>query len=95
MYTYYFLTLHVKDVWWKPALTVSQMVQFLLMNAQAGWLLYHNCNKYPRNIVLAYLVYILSLLFLFANFFVVSYILRGKSTGGKKDKAKSKVNKHH
>lgn len=82
MYTYYFVTLHTKDVWWKSALTMSQMVQFVVMNAQALYLMYTGCSKYPPRITQAYLYYIMTLLVLFANFFVSSYIL----TGGKKSK---------
>lgn len=87
MYTYYFVSLHAKEIWWKSGLTLSQMIQFILMNAQAGWLLYTNCGTYPRNITIAYLVYIVSLLFLFLNFFIASYILPGKkSKGARKSK---------
>eukprot|EP01041_Mallomonas_annulata_P002021 gene2021-3930_t len=39
MYTYYFVSLHTKDIWWKSALTMSQMIQFGFMNAQAAWLI--------------------------------------------------------
>ena len=85
MYTYYFVSLHTKDIWWKEALTMGQMIQFILMNAQAAYLLYLPHSPFPRNIILAYLFYILSLLFLFANFYIVSYVLKG----GKKS------NKHH
>ncbi|CAM9692881.1 unnamed protein product, partial [Ectocarpus fasciculatus] len=84
MYTYYFITLHTKDVWWKSALTLGQMIQFLLMNAQAGYLLYYKCNSFPRNVLIAYAFYIFSLLILFANFFVMSYM----TGGSKKDKKK-------
>jgi elongation of very long chain fatty acids protein 4 len=86
MYTYYFITLHTKDVWWKSALTMGQMIQFLLMNAQAGYMLYFGCNSFPRNILIAYAVYIFSLLLLFANFFIISYM-----TGGKKEKKNKKA----
>jgi hypothetical protein len=35
MYAYYFLCLHKPpDIWWKPYLTIMQMVQFLIMVAQ-------------------------------------------------------------
>lgn len=89
MYTYYFVSLHTKEIWWKPALTLCQMIQFVLMNSQAAYLLYTNCSTYPPNITKAYLVYIISLLFLFGNFFIMSYIIRGKKTNKKK---KSKAN---
>lgn len=89
MYTYYFVSLHVKDIWWKSALTMSQMVQFVVMNLQAGYLLYTGCKNYPPNITYAYLYYIVSLLILFANFFVQSYIFKGsKKSSSKKDKTK-------
>lgn len=87
MYTYYFITLHTKDVWWKSALTMGQMIQFIMMNAQAGYLLYFGCASFPRNVLIAYAVYIFSLLLLFANFFVMSYIVGGKK---KSDKQKKK-----
>jgi elongation of very long chain fatty acids protein 4 len=85
MYTYYFVSMHVKEIWWKSALTMSQMVQFVVMNSQAVYLIYTGCQTYPRNITVAYLYYILSLLVLFANFFVMSYVVGGKKGGkGKK-----------
>lgn len=88
MYTYYFVSLHTKDIWWKEALTMGQMIQFVLMNAQAAYLLYLPESPFPRNIILAYLIYILSLLFLFANFYIVSYVLKGGKKSGKKDTKK-------
>jgi len=74
MYNYYFVSLHTKDIWWKSALTLCQMVQFVLMNAQALYLLSTNCPSYPRNLVLTYLYYIFSLLLLFIHFYIISYI---------------------
>lgn len=85
MYTYYFVSLHTKDIWWKSALTMSQMVQFVLMNAQAFYLIYTGCDRYPSRIIVAYLYYIVSLLALFAHFFVLSYMTKG--SGGKKSRS--------
>lgn len=81
MYTYYFVSLHTKEIWWKSALTLCQMIQFVVMNAQAIYLIYTGCSEYPRNITNAYLYYIVSLLFLFAHFFVMSYMVKGKKKG--------------
>lgn len=84
MYTYYFVSLHTKDIWWKSALTMGQMIQFVIMNTQALTVIFSGCDQYPRNITIAYGWYILSLLFLFAHFFVTSYML------GKKNSKRSK-----
>lgn len=86
MYTYYFVSLHTKDIPWKSALTLSQMIQFILMNLQAGYLIYTDNKDYPRNITVAYLYYIITLLVLFANFFVMSYIVKGKKKSSKSKK---------
>jgi elongation of very long chain fatty acids protein 4 len=90
MYTYYFVSLHTKDIWWKSALTMSQMVQFVVMNAQAAYLLYYGCNQYPPRIIIAYLYYIVSLLVLFAHFFVLSYLVKGKKRGPRPAKSELK-----
>ncbi len=82
MYTYYFVSLHTKEIWWKSALTLSQMIQFVLMNAQAFYLLKTECTQYPVRIIQIYLYYIISLLILFANFFLASYVFKS----GKKSK---------
>ena len=79
MYTYYFVSLHMKDkIWWKSALTLSQMTQFVLMNLQAGYLLWTGCSEFPSNITMAYLYYIVTLLCLFAHFFVMDNFKRKK-----------------
>jgi elongation of very long chain fatty acids protein 4 len=89
MYTYYFVSLHAKDIWWKSALTMCQMVQFLVMNAQAIYLLVTGCTEFPKNITMAYGYYIVSLLILFAHFFVTSYMMGGSR---KKKASKDKKN---
>lgn len=83
MYTYYFVSLHTKDIWWKSALTMCQMIQFIIMNAQAIYIMLTKCSNYPANITNAYLYYIVSLLFLFAHFFVMSYVFKSSSKGKK------------
>ncbi len=55
---------------------MSQMLQFMLMNAQAIYLLLTGCKSYPVNLLYFYFYYILTLLALFAQFFVVTYVFK-------------------
>jgi len=84
MYTYYFICMHTKDpktgkslpIWWKSSLTMMQLIQFVTMMSQASYLL-KNTDSCPGNSfrnTATYFVYILSLFFLFAQFFVSSYM---------------------
>ena len=100
MYTYYFVSMHTKipskmaneeskgksvPIWWKSILTMQQMVQFVCMMSQAVYLITSDCKSLPNPIITkSYLVYIFSLLILFAQFFVKSYVSKPK--GGKKTK---------
>jgi len=58
------------------------MVQFLIMNAQAIYILVAGC-PFPRNVTILYLIYIQSLFWLFASFFVRSYSSSNKTTTSK------------
>ena len=84
MYFYYLLTTFGAKPWWASQLTSMQMIQFLCMMSQALYLLFNDC-KFPRNVVLFYFFYIMSLFLLFANFFVQRYC----SKKDKKNKAKT------
>jgi elongation of very long chain fatty acids protein 4 len=87
MYTYYFVSLHLEKgqgIWWKPLLTISQMIQFVCMNVQAGFLIFTGCTTFPINIVKAYLLYILSLLVLFMHFYIQDNYVNKKSKNGAK-----------
>jgi elongation of very long chain fatty acids protein 4 len=88
MYTYYFICMHTKDpktgkslpIWWKSSLTSMQLIQFISMMSQAIYLLTHKkCTGHSYRITATYFVYILTLFFLFAQFFVASYIKPKKS----------------
>jgi len=88
MYTYYFICMHTKvpetgknlPIWWKSSLTMMQMIQFVTMMSQAIYLLTHeSCDGHSFRITATYFVYILSLFFLFAQFFVASYMKPKKS----------------
>jgi len=82
MYTYYFICMHTKvpetgkslPIWWKSSLTMMQMIQFVIMMSQATYLAVTQCEHVSTRVVLVYLVYIFTLLILFAQFFVKSYM---------------------
>jgi len=88
MYTYYFICMHTKDpktgkslpIWWKSSLTSFQLLQFTLMMSQATYLVFHGCDQLSLRVTIVYFVYILSLFFLFAQFFVQSYLTPKKKS---------------
>mmetsp|Transcript_5389 Transcript_5389/g.7631 ORF Transcript_5389/g.7631 Transcript_5389/m.7631 type:complete len:274 (+) Transcript_5389:44-865(+) len=81
MYTYYFICMHTKDpktgkslpIWWKSSLTMMQMIQFVTMMSQGTYLMATQCENTSLRVVFAYVVYILSLFFLFGQFYIQSY----------------------
>ncbi|KAJ8603266.1 hypothetical protein CTAYLR_006943 [Chrysophaeum taylorii] len=73
MYTYYFVSMHTKDIWWKKYLTLAQLTQFLCMNAQAIYILVTNCSQSPPRVTAIYFAYIVSLFGLFLQFYIASY----------------------
>ena len=86
MYTYYFICMHTKvpetgkslNIWWKSSLTSMQMIQFILMTSQATYVLMSGCKEILPRVYFVYFAYTISLLILFAHFFVRSYLKRGK-----------------
>jgi elongation of very long chain fatty acids protein 4 len=82
MYTYYFICMHTKDpktgkslpIWWKSSLTMLQLIQFVTMMSQGCYLLFSGCQSCNRRVTAAYVIYIMSLFYLFAQFFVQSYV---------------------
>lgn len=81
MYTYYFICMHTKvpetgkslPIWWKSSLTMMQMIQFITMMSQGTYLIGTQCKDVSLRVIVAYVLYILSLFFLFAQFYVESY----------------------
>uniref|UniRef100_A0A7S2UR25 Elongation of fatty acids protein n=1 Tax=Attheya septentrionalis TaxID=420275 RepID=A0A7S2UR25_9STRA len=81
MYTYYFICMHTKvpetgkslPIWWKSSLTMMQLIQFVSMMSQATYLLVSGCEENTSRVTALYFVYILSLFFLFAQFYISSY----------------------
>ena len=68
-------------------ITVAQMTQFVAMMTQGCVIAFTPGCKYPSTIAKVYVVYILSLFILFAEFFVRKYLCGGKGKG--KGKAKT------
>merc|ERR1719183_811289 len=54
MYTYYFISLHTKDIWWKKYLTLMQMAQFVTMMSQAGVIMMNGDSTFPPRVTAAY-----------------------------------------
>jgi len=71
MYGYYFLATLKINAPWKYYLTQAQMFQFLLNCIQATYVLYYP-TSYPKHLAVVLLVYMISLLVLFGNFYVQS-----------------------
>jgi len=83
MYSHYFISSFGVDTWWKPYLTSMQLIQFLLIAGQYVWayMIGDSCNTYEFQRI-TMIGYMISMLFLFGNFFLQSY-------GGKKKKSDS------
>jgi hypothetical protein len=58
---------------WKKHLTKCQLLQFICMLSQAGWLLHSKCKTFPHRVTEMYLAYIASLFMLFMHFYIRSY----------------------
>ncbi|GMF11531.1 unnamed protein product [Phytophthora lilii] len=84
MYTYYFVSAHTRDIWWKRYLTLIQLVQFVTMNIQGYFMYSRQCPGMPPKIPLIYLAYVQSLFWLFVNFYVRSYVLGPKKVSSAK-----------
>mmetsp|Transcript_51519 Transcript_51519/g.129251 ORF Transcript_51519/g.129251 Transcript_51519/m.129251 type:complete len:273 (-) Transcript_51519:45-863(-) len=86
MYGYYLLAaLGFKDMWWKPYLTQLQILQFFFNFGHAAYSLLF-CDPsldFPRWAGYGMLIYMSSLIVLFMNFYIRSYIA-GKSKSPKK-----------
>lgn len=71
MYSYYLsTTIGMPLSFIKPYITSMQMLQFVLMMCQSAYDLAFGCPGYPRSLIALLFVYMITLLALFANFFI-------------------------
>lgn len=77
MYTYYFVSMHTRDIWWKKFLTMMQLIQFTCMLSQALYLIGSGCQATPPRVTWVYFFYIISIFALFMNFYLKSYTKKG------------------
>mmetsp|Transcript_24872 Transcript_24872/g.74616 ORF Transcript_24872/g.74616 Transcript_24872/m.74616 type:complete len:261 (+) Transcript_24872:190-972(+) len=80
MYTYYFVSMHTRDIWWKKYLTLAQLVQFTCMMTQSTIMFVTGCSDTPSRVTAVYFVYIISLFILFLQFFISSYLPKKKKS---------------
>ncbi|XP_047020409.1 elongation of very long chain fatty acids protein-like [Helicoverpa zea] len=77
MYTYYLISglgpKYQKYLWWKKHLTTMQLVQFGIIFIHNLSAIYQNCG-YPRWISWLLCIHSLQFLYMFGNFYYVSYI---------------------
>lgn len=73
-------------IWWKSSLTSMQLIQFVTMMSQGSYLMATQCKRTSLRVVFAYVVYILSLFILFAQFFMASYVKPKRGSTNKKSK---------
>jgi elongation of very long chain fatty acids protein 4 len=82
MYSYYGLSAlgprYQKYLWWKKYLTRIQLVQFVAGMSHAAQSIYLDC-KFPRWMQWALIIYGTTILSLFINFYIHSYIRPSKS----------------
>jgi len=69
MYSYYFFASLKISVPWKKYLTQAQMFQFALNMVQASYVLYYP-TSYPKALAIVLMVYMVTLLGLFGNFYI-------------------------
>lgn len=74
---------------YKQFITSGQMLQFTIMLAQASYNLYFEVPNFPRFLSVILFYYMFTMLALFGNFYILSYIAPKKSTD-KPESSKSK-----
>lgn len=80
MYTYYFMSMHTRDIWWKKYLTQMQLIQFMGMMVHAIVILHAGCRDTALRVVYMYVSYLITMLGLFAHFYTKTYTKPSKKT---------------
>eukprot|EP00002_Diphylleia_rotans_P039842 TRINITY_DN933_c0_g1_i1.p1 TRINITY_DN933_c0_g1~~TRINITY_DN933_c0_g1_i1.p1 ORF type:complete len:279 (-),score=47.16 TRINITY_DN933_c0_g1_i1:157-993(-) len=83
MYTYYLISAMGREVWFKKYITSFQMLQFSLNFAQGVYDIYFRCD-YPLFLYWILVIYMVTLLILFGNFYRQTY---SKGKGAAKGKS--------
>ncbi|XP_014670172.1 PREDICTED: elongation of very long chain fatty acids protein 2-like [Priapulus caudatus] len=84
MYSYYGLSLVPstrKYLWWKEYLTRIQLIQFFIALFKAGVAQYVGCD-YPVALFYTLWMYLFTMIVLFANFYIQSYMKKAQLTDG-------------
>ncbi|OWA49850.1 Elongation of very long chain fatty acids protein 2 [Hypsibius exemplaris] len=82
MYGYYALSLFPvlhPYLWWKKYLTQMQLIQFVILAISSCYSIASGCN-FPSVIIYGQLAFLLTLIVLFGNFYVQSYINRKRDS---------------
>ncbi|UJR23817.1 hypothetical protein I4U23_026793 [Adineta vaga] len=81
MYAYYGLSACGKNIqkylWWKRYLTQAQIAQFIMVITHSSVNLITPCN-YPKIFDVSFIFYGITILVLFSNFYLQSYMKKGK-----------------
>lgn len=82
MYLYYALAAMgptvAKYLWWKRYLTIIQLVQFTIAMTASAVALYYQCD-FPLWMHYLLIVYMMTFLVLFGNFYIKSYLEKGRN----------------
>ncbi|XP_017836537.1 elongation of very long chain fatty acids protein F-like [Drosophila busckii] len=80
MYFYYFLSaanfgFKIESIWWKKYITLSQLIQFVLIFIYASYVLLFSPNcGFPRCLLLLQLLQAVIMMYMFGNFYLKTYM---------------------
>ncbi|XP_017836175.2 elongation of very long chain fatty acids protein F-like [Drosophila busckii] len=79
MYYYYFISAMYpslkQSIWWKQYITITQLLQFVLIGAQCLWILVYNQQcKFPKLLQFGLLIQSVTFIIMFSNFYYHTYV---------------------